>query len=428
MAEPTSAYSMFDLILRVSKAAGVAYYGNAGNEKATIPINEFDLEECKSCVNDGIKMFIADAPANGWQWVRRIAEITFATIETTGECDSDGSSTTLVDSDLEDTYDEDDDINGYYVYDLTQEIYAQITDYTASGGIVTVAAWLDYNGNTSSLTPADEDEYSITNLQTIEGDKARYLLPEDFGTVMGKITYAKDSNRGHIIDWCSETEIRTRREVNVNTGHPYRAAIRAWGSRRWELIVDPSPTSADTVIFPYELGFDDLQIVSGIATAGATTSITIGGLANFYPDDYFNGWVGYITAGTGRGSYATITDYTGSSGKFDVADWLKPTGAAGGIDPTTNSGFYVEPVNNKHPAGRLFDEVILSACLAKAEMNFEDIRAGYFDKYLKKDLPAAYAIDVRLAPRKLGKLQSGSGPRREMIERVWNDVTTENDM
>jgi len=40
-------------------------------------------------------------------------------------------------------------------------------------------------------------------------------------------------------------------------------------------------------------------------------------------------------AGTGRGSYATITDYTGNSGKFDVADWLKPTGAAGGIDPVT---------------------------------------------------------------------------------------------
>jgi len=428
--EPTSAYTFYDLILRVSKAAGVSYYGEDGQERACIPYEEHDLERCKDCVNDGIKMFIADAPENGWRWMRREAKVTFGIVETTGECDSAGDATSLIDSDLADTYDTDDEIVGYYVYDLTQEIYGVCTAYNATLGDITVTEWLDYNGNASSLTPADEDSYSITDVQTVEGDKARYLLPEDFrGHPTGRITYDKDSNRGHIIDWAGEGEIRTWREVSVTSGHPTKAAVRPWGSRRWELVVDPSPSAADSVVFPYETGFDALRLVAGNINTSAATSITDDSLGAFFPTDYFKGWVIHVMAGTGRGSYATVTGYTSASGKFTVASSVAAGGSGTGTTPDSEAVYYAEPVNNKHPAGQQFDEAILSACLAKAEGEFGELNLGYspMEKYLKKDLPAAHAIDARSAPRKLGKMRSGSG-RKYYQERTWSDITTENDM
>lgn len=425
MAESTSNYSFYDLILRIALAGGVAYYGNDGSERASIPIDAHDLDKCRRIVNDGIKMFINDAPPTGWRWMNRIMSVTFATIETTGTVDS-GDATSLIDATLADTYDTDDEIVGYYVYDQTQEIYAAITAYTATTGDITVAAWLDYNDDSSSSTPTAGDSFSITDLQTVDGDKRRYPLAQDFmGEVTGKITYDKDSGRGHIIDWDSEGSIRFQGEVSVTTGYPTRACVCPWGTRRWELFVDPSPTAADKVLFPYKIGFDKLQIEAGIATEADATSITIGGLANLYPDDYFNGWTGYIMAGTGRGSYAVITDYTGTTGKFTVADWLKSTGAAGGIDPVASSSAYFEPNANKHPAGMQFDTPIVSACLAQAELDFESLNLDYSptQKYQQKDLTAAYRTDARSAPKKLGFMLPGT--RRTVQRRTWTDVEYE---
>jgi len=331
MAEPTSNYSFHDLILRVAKAAGIAYHGAAGDERALIPINEHDLIRCKDVVNQGIKNFISDAPPNGWRWMRRIMSVAFATVQTEGTVDT-GSTTTLIDATLSDTYTTNNEIIGYYIYDQTQEIYAAITGYSTATGTVFVAAWLDYNNDSSSLTPVAGDAYSITNLKTVDGDKRRYPLSQDFmGNVTGKITYDKDSGRGHIIDWDSEASVRFQGEVTVTTGHPTRAAVRPWGSRRWELIVDPSPTAADTVIFPYELGFDALQLEAGDINTPAADSIIDDSIGALWPDDYFNGWTVHIMGGRGRGNYAEVDDYTGASGKFDIVDdeWVAPDGTIG---------------------------------------------------------------------------------------------------
>jgi len=422
MAEPTSILTYYDLILRVAELAGVAYYGSDGQQRALIPIDDVNtFDKCKRIVNDGIRMFIAGAPETGWRWKTRIQSVTFGSVETTGECDSAGSSTTLIDSDLESTYDTDDEINGYYVYDITQSIYAAITGYTAATGTVTVAAWLDYDDVASSLTPADEDDYAITDVKTVAGDKARYWLDQDFGRVAGEITWAKTSRRGHQLSWVNEAEIRARREVSVNTGYPKAAAVRRYRNRRrWEFIVDPSPIATDTVEFPYELGFDELRMEGGIGNAGGATSLTDVDLANLYPDDYFNGWNIYLIDNTGKFSYAAVTDYVGSTGVFTVADWLSRDGSAGGTDPGNTTAYYVEPAYNKHPAGLLFDDAILSACLAQTEMQYEDVQGGYVQKFYDKDLPDAWAADDRTAPRKLGKLTRG-GTRYQL--RRWQSVS-----
>lgn len=416
-----SEYTIRDLILRIAKAAGIAYYGSAGTSKAIIPVDDHDFNRCLDVINDGIKAFISNAPSTGWRWRNRIAEITFGTVETTGTVDS-GSATTLVDNALHTAYDADDDINGYYVYDITKKIYALVTDYTTLTGTVTVAAWLDYEDNTSSLTPAVGDSYSITDVKTVAGDLARYWLPDDFqGEVAGEIQYAKDSGVGHLIGWAHESEIRFQREVAVSDGYPMQAAVRpSPARRRWELFVDPAPNAAKKVEFPYRVGFNTIQALVGLSTASGATSVTIGGLAALYPDDYFNGWYMYVVAGTGEGSYAKITDYTGSTGVFTCAKWLALDGVATGTTPSATAAYIYVTDNYKHPAGSQFDEAILSACLAKAELEFEDIKMGYNEKFYKIDLPAAQAINARSAPRKLGQMVSGSGRRTN--ERTWNDI------
>ena len=433
MSAPTSQYSFYDLIMRVAKEAGTAYYGSSGNERAMIPVDAHDLEVIRDLVNDGIKMFIADAPPKGWRWMRKIAAVTITGTRITGTADA-ADATSITDLTLADTYDADDDLNGYYCYILTGTgagSYAVITDYTTLTGKVTVADWLDQYGNTGGTDPAADSTFAITPVETVGGDIARYPLPENFGgEVNGAIEYAADSSHGSPIEWVDEGLIRSMRSLSVTTGYPTRAAIRpleyigavAGPKRRWELIVDPQPSSTEVLTFPYTLYFDKLRLESGLATNGAAAAVSDSSLANIYPNDYFNGWNISIISGTGKGATAIVTDYVGADGEWFVTDWLYSDGTAAAVNPASGSAYYVEPVANLHPAGFPFDEAILAACRAKAEMELEDVTAGWVQMYMQKVLPNAIMQDVRTAPRKLGSMNRN---QRRYRERYWDDVTYE---
>lgn len=250
----------------------------------------------------------------------------------------------------------------------------------------------------------------------IDSDAARYMLPANFaGQIAGPINYVASSNHGVPIEWCDVSEIVSSREIDVTTGYPQRAGVRPYqptseslsSSRRWEIIFDPQPSSAKSVQFPYILHFDKLLMEGGTADSGSTTTIV--DTTRLEPDDYFNGWVATIVSGTGKGSYATVTDYVKSTGTITVADWLDIEGNAGGTDPDTDSIYVLEPAANVHPAGVQFDEAIRTACLARCEMEAEDAELGdrwitYFEKVA---LPNAHMIDGNAAPRKLGKMTNG---------------------
>ena len=148
--------------------------------------------------------------------------------------------------------------------------------------------------------------------------------------------------------------------------------------------------------------FNDLQLESAAVTTFSSEVTTCAALAKLYPDDYFVGWIIKVVSGTGVGSYAVVTDYTGSSGAFTVADFLAINGSAGGVDPAdAASSIVVMPVYNLHPAGIRFDECIKAACLAEMEERVEDVSSNYGQKY-QAALQRAYTIDMRAAPRKLG--------------------------
>ena len=75
MAEPSGALSISDLVLRVAEKLGIAEYTSTG--LIHVPTNQFNLNLCKQYVNNGIRMFMADAPPKGWRWMRRLMTVTF---------------------------------------------------------------------------------------------------------------------------------------------------------------------------------------------------------------------------------------------------------------------------------------------------------------------------------------------------------------
>ena len=420
-AEPSNARTMSDLMLRVAEKLGIAEYRSTG--QLHIPIDQYNFNLCKRYINNGISMFMADSPPKGWRWMRRLMSVTFAT-RVTGTVDA-ADATSMTDLILASTYSTNDALNDWYVYVLTGTgvgSYARITDYVGATGKCTVAEWLNSDGNATGTTPAADDTYAITSVATDAGDNAKYILPANFsGSADGVIQYAAGSNRSTPIDWCDEAEIRTRRTPSIIGGPPRKAAIVPYQpvdetlsqTRLWVLLVDPRPISTDTVQFPYTLYFDSMDMESGIAIAGADTTLTDS--ARSEADDYFNDWTLEVINGTGVGESATVTDY--ASGVFTVN--LTTT-------PDTTTEYIVYPANNLHPAGHQFDDSIEAACLARTEMESQDEHFDTFwtEYYHKKAIPNAFKIDQRSAPRKLGPMLTGDQIRsRRYYGRSWNDVS-----
>ena len=104
------------------------------------------------------------------------------------------------------------------------------------------------------------------------------------------------------------------------------------------------------------------------------------------------------------------------------------------VDPTPGADYTVEfpyelyftamtADGNLHPAGPHYDEAVMAACGAYAEMKGEDTMAGRGQYYRSVALPAAYRRNLRSAPRKLGNLlPQGKGDWRDHVNRP--NVTT----
>lgn len=369
------------------------------------PIDHNAFDEIRGLITRGIKMFIANTPVSGWKWRHRKMSVTLAP-SFTGTATA-GSATTLTDDDIAGDY-ADDYFLGF-VIGITAGTgigeTATVTDYTGLTGIFEFAAL------SGGSTPDDTSGYRISrSTAVIDADPARYQLDEDFGAAESQIAYAANTNQGTQIQWSDESIIRKLRAVTVQTGNPKLAAIRPYGTRRFEMIVDPSPTAADVVEFMYKVIFDKLDGETGIATGGSTTTLVDSTQANRYANDYFKDWVLTILAGTGAGETITLTGSTGASGTF--------TFAIGPTTPDATSVYIVEPASNLHPAGIEFDDVVLAACRAMAQMELEDAEGdNWVQYYYNSALPSAHKIDAKLSPRKLVRSKG------IVHERTWDDVT-----
>jgi hypothetical protein len=138
-----------------------------------------------------------------------------------------------------------------------------------------------YIGGASSFTQAmSTSRYSTSSTVPFSfASQGNYTLPANFGgEVAGEITFVAQTNRGMILHWVDETNIRIRRQnYNQEFGTPFWAAVRLqnqpdWYNvampynsstlppyrRRWELMTWRVSNEFLSVLFPYVLAFDNL--------------------------------------------------------------------------------------------------------------------------------------------------------------------------
>jgi len=249
--EPTSTLTYARLIVEVARKGGVAYYGADGQGVAQVPINVYDLDECKRHVNNAIRMVLHDAPPKGWKFAKPTATVVLwasAGVDAANPVLSGG------------------EVGGLTTLNATEDSFYE----SMEGRTLTLTGVGDfvishYVSATQVKVLGDATGAGVAGVTwsiTANGD---YTLPRTFGGQYdGTPTYAADSNQGVQPSWSDETSIRQWRENRTNeTGDPYWIAIRVMNAvfdvrRRWELMTHPVPDEVRSIEFPFDLHFDEL--------------------------------------------------------------------------------------------------------------------------------------------------------------------------
>ncbi len=256
MSEATSALNFSKLIAEVAYKLGMASYGDDGTGVPALPTDAHDLSVCKRVVNNGIRMFINDAPnPAGWRWLRPVGSVTIwpsvaataSNVVTAATFSSTTGLTTLTVTSA-----------AFYPTMELKTITLDSTDFTISGYI-----------SSSTVTVTGDASGHIGDTFAIASDSA-YTLPLGFGgQVDGHATYAAGTNRGTSLAWVDESIIRERQSnVGEESGTPFRLAVRIKDTgtprRRWELVVDRTPSEVFVILFPYTIHFDLLVALSDV--------------------------------------------------------------------------------------------------------------------------------------------------------------------
>lgn len=251
MAEPTSVLTFKDLIIEVSRKMSTAFYGADGDEEIQVPTDPHDLAEAKRMVNNGIRMFLNDAPPKGWFWTRPVQQfVLWADIAVDSAVTVTGSA-----------YDP--ATNKSTITATQSSFFATMEEHTlttTTSGDFTIT---DYVSATVVKVQGDASAVAAETFSMTSG--GNFTMPVIFaGSVQGDIHFAAGTNRGSVIAWGSESEARIFREDSTSTtGIPAIAAVRpkttvVGNRRRWELVIWPTPDSDVTVEFPFDLHFDKL--------------------------------------------------------------------------------------------------------------------------------------------------------------------------
>lgn len=254
MALPTSAKTFGQLQTDVAEALNIAYYGVTGTEVAQPPTETQDADKVKRIINDAIRMFIADAPPQGWNWLEPTAELTLwadvavdDTVAATGVYDGD---TYTVITATEAVF--------YETMELHDIVVTDVDTYEIAS----------YVSSTQVKILGDHAFADKTFSITADGN---YTMPLHFGgEYTSRLSYTAGSGIGTAITWGSPAEIMAHRQLsNTSTGYPYFASVRPSNTaRRWELMVFPLPSSDLTVELKFPIHFDLLTATTDYHPAG----------------------------------------------------------------------------------------------------------------------------------------------------------------
>jgi len=233
-----------------------------------------------------------------------------------------------------------------FLYDIVTQSWVKGSDQGMGTRIIDIVKTnftTDWNGDLV---------YAYTNGTVVKwNDASQFCLADDLEIITKDIDFGhpgvrkkvykvyityKTASSGSVIP-----NVNVDYDVDGGTTFPYDfqdgtnfTSGKLGAANGWQVAeLKPDTTSESNNIKSFRLRIGkNSNIHTGTAQAGASTTITLDAGANA-SNDYYNGYVMVLNAGTGLGQVRTITDYVGSTKVATVATW--------GTNPDSSSEFKI---------------------------------------------------------------------------------------
>jgi hypothetical protein len=400
MTEPNAALTYGDLILAVAERLGVAFYGANGDQAAQIPdaaTMPYELDRCKRFVQDGIRMFMADAPPNGWRWQRPLAEIDLWQEKGIAMPPGSAGPNLVTSAHLAGT------THVYATSSVFNPSDVGLVLAVRSAGLFTIAAyvsttevtltpgtdWSWQGGNTFVMTdPTGAPTMTIayngvgTNLSTITADPGTF-----YPSTEGKTLFVTDLTSGSAVTLLTYLSNATM-EITDTAG----AIATAWGAsaRTFNL------SSQGIYALPQNFGGE----VAGEITyqAGSNRGVPINWISELEIRRLRENW----NSVSGNPYYAAVRRNNDTQRRWDLVIYPNTGGTYRVEFPFIIYFDKISALTDMHVAGFQHDEAVKAAAMAQAELQGEDVMAGSMQYYRTVALPNSYRVDGRSAARRLG--------------------------
>lgn len=390
MSEPNAALTYQDLILNVAEQLGLAYYGAAGNEVAQIPTDVHTLDKCKRYVQDGIRMFMADSPPNGWRWQRPLAEIDLWPEKGIAMPPGSAGSNLATSAHVAGT------THVYATSDWFSASMVGMVIAVRATGVFTIAAYVSPTEIT--LTPATDYSWAGGQTFLIASPTGAATMTGVWDTVDTTTITAPagsfyPSSEGKALFVTDEAASRT---LGTYVSDTVMTIADLTGAQEWVGAKTFNLSSFGIYTLPQNFGGE----VAGEITyqAGSNLGVRICWTSELEIRRLReNG-----NSVSGNPYYAAVRRNNTGSRRWDLLVYPNTGGTYRVEFPFIIYFDKITNLTDMHVAGFAHDETVKAAALAQAEFQGEDTMAGKMQYYRQIMLPNSYKIDSRGAARRLG--------------------------
>lgn len=383
-----SALTFDDLQVHVALQLGVAYYGADGTEVAQAPTDTYTLQMVKDYVNGGIRMLLNDAPPEGWKWQQPTASLVLwpTSSSTANGAPSFGDPESTV------------TVHARMFHDSMLGHKLEFTVTSTADGTPTYTS-----ANATTVVDVDDAIFSgvfaVGQTITFSATGNSYTV----NTITDTTTVIVDGDASGEAD--GDTVTITRDYV-----------IEAVTS---ELVVDVTGDASGE-----SDGATVTVTANGNYTLPSTFSGEYSGPITYAAGTTTGAFIGWGSEGEIRRYRENVTTQTGYPTRAAIRKSSVARRWEMVVYPTPAADYTVEfpyelhftalsATTDVHPAGVQYDEVIMAASEAYAEMKGEDALKGRVQYYQQKALLGAYRINARSVPKKLGNLLGRRAPYRD---------------
>ena len=390
MAEPNAALTYSDLILAVAEQLGLASYGSTGTSVAAIPTDAFELDKCKRYVQDGIRMFMADSPPNGWRWQRPLAEIDLWQEKGIAMPPGSAGPNLVTAAHVEGTT---------YVTATSAWCNASMVGQVLavrSVGLFTIAAYI--SPTSVSLTPGTDFHWpgGQTFLVAVPAGAptmtATYAAGPNITTITaaagtfypsseGKTLFITDKAASvTLLTYITDTTVTAAGDVTASWARAHTFNLSAMG----------------IYALPQNFGGETAGEIT--YQAGSNRGVPINWIGELEIRRLRENW----NSVSGNPYYAAVRRNNTDSRRWDLFVYPNTGGTYRVEFPFIIYFDKITNLTDMHVAGFAHDETVKWAARCQAEMQGEDAMAGSTKYYREIALPNSWKIDMRSASRRLG--------------------------